>query len=191
MTILEPFVAANVLTWTEMKWFFLNSMKMTPSTYVALIWTKINWSEHLIRTLSVIPVLTIFCFSDNYAPNLSTTSTSPVEGTNATLSCAAVTSAGEDLDGYNWYKNNVQISGATAATYVLPNKNRADDGKYSCAVTTKDLGPSQRSNNITIAFKCELVFHLLRRNVAGNLGNSNYFFFKWCQFWKQLLQQTC
>ena len=94
--------------------------------------------------------------SDNDSPVLSTASTSPVEGTNVTLTCSAQTT--DDLDGYNWYEDNKKISGASVKTYILPNKNRADDGIYSCSVTTKNLGTSQNSNNLTINFKCELLF---------------------------------
>ena len=96
----------------------------------------------------------VFSLLDNDPPTLSTTTTTPVEGTNVTLTCTPKTT--DQLDGYTWYKDNQKISGATGSTYLIPNQNRADDGKYSCSVTTKDLGSSQNSSSVTIGFKCKL-----------------------------------
>ena len=107
----------------------------------------------------VIPILTtywILFHADNDAPVLTTTDMSPVEGVNVTLTCTAITT--DVIQSYTWYKNNVKIANAAATTYLLPNKNRTDDGKYSCSVTTAALGPSVNSSSITIGFKCKSLF---------------------------------
>ena len=94
--------------------------------------------------------------ADNDAPVLTTTDMSPVEGVIVTLTCTAVTT--DVIQSYTWYKNNTKIANASATTYLLPNKNRTDDGNYSCSVTTAALGPSVNSSSITIGFKCESLF---------------------------------
>ena len=96
--------------------------------------------------------------ADNDAPVLTTTDKSPVEGANVTMTCTAFTT--DVIESYTWYKNTVKIANATSTTYLLPNKNRTDDGSYSCTMTTAVLGPSVNSSSITIGFKCKSLFHL-------------------------------
>ena len=99
----------------------------------------------------------ILFHTDNDAPVLETTEMSPVEGANVTMTCTAFTS--DAIESYTWYKNTVKIANATSTTFLLPNKNRTDDGSYSCSVTTAVLGPSVNSSSITIGFKCKSLFH--------------------------------
>ena len=73
------------------------------------------------------------------------------------MTCTAFTS--DAIESYTWYKNTVKIANATSTTFLLPNKNRTDDGSYSCSVTTAVLGPSVNSSSITIGFKCKSLFH--------------------------------
>ena len=91
---------------------------------------------------------------DNDKPTLTTTTGSPLEGGSVTLTCTAATS--DEIDSHTWYKNNIQIAGATTNSYRLPNETRVDDGNYTCTVTTKSVGESFKSDNITIRYLCKL-----------------------------------
>ena len=78
----------------------------------------------------------------------------PVEGlTKVTLTCSARTS--DSVTAYLWYKNQIQIFGASNETFSLPNNTRTDDGEYSCEVNTSEAPKSPMSNTITINFLCE------------------------------------
>ena len=78
----------------------------------------------------------------------------PVEGVaEVTLTCSARTS--DSVTAYLWYKNQIQIFGASNETFSLPNNTRTDDGEYSCEVNTSEAPKSPMSNTITINFLCE------------------------------------
>ena len=78
----------------------------------------------------------------------------PVEGVaEVTLTCSARTS--DNVTAYLWYKNQIQIFGASNETFSLPNNTRTDDGEYSCEVNTSEAPKSPMSNIITINFLCE------------------------------------
>ena len=54
------------------------------------------------------------------------------------------------ISGYQWYKNNVAISGATNATYTTPPIVVADEGsKYKVQVLSSN-GANQLSNEVSI-----------------------------------------
>ena len=59
-------------------------------------------------------------------------------GTNTTLTINGV--IGGSLNVYQWYKNNVLISGATSATYTKTNITNTDAGTYKCVVTSNYVG---------------------------------------------------
>ncbi len=57
------------------------------------------------------------------------------EGDTLTLTVAATTTGNSPLS-YQWQKDGADISGATAATYTKANVTEADDGTYSCVVSS-------------------------------------------------------
>ena len=98
----------------------------------------------------------MFSFSvllDNDKPTLTTTTSSPLEGSSVTLTFTAVTT--DNYEFHTWYKNNIEIADARTSTYTLPNKTRVDDGSYTCTVATKTIGASPKSDNITIRYLCK------------------------------------
>ena len=64
-------------------------------------------------------------------------STSPTEGETVRFTCNVNTT--EAINGYGWYYNGTQISGARNKEYSLTNGNRSNSGYYSCNVTTQKL----------------------------------------------------
>ncbi len=49
----------------------------------------------------------------------------------------SVVATGEPPLSYQWYRNGVPITGATAATYVIANMSTSDEGQYFCVVTNE------------------------------------------------------
>ena len=87
---------------------------------------------------------------------VTTSKDSPVEGVDiVTLTCSPRTS--DNVTGYVWYRNNVQIPSATNMTYALLNNTRVDDGDYSCEVTTYKAPRSPKSDNLTVIFSCKMI----------------------------------
>ena len=96
-----------------------------------------------------------FYHLDNDKPVLTPSVISPVEGIhNVTLTCSAATS--DNVTGYVFYKNNVQISVSTSSNYLLPNNSRTDDGNYTCEVTTSKAPRSPKADEVAVKFLCKL-----------------------------------
>ena len=97
----------------------------------------------------------VFYHLDNDKPVLTPSVISPVEGIhNVTLTCSAATS--DNVTGYVFYKNNVQISVSTSSNYLLPNNSRTDDGNYTCEVTTSKAPRSPKADKVAVKFLCKL-----------------------------------
>ena len=63
-----------------------------------------------------------FYYLDNDKPVLTTSVVSPVEGIhNVTLTCTATTS--DNVTGYTYFRNNVQISVRSSNSYTLSNNS--------------------------------------------------------------------
>ena len=98
----------------------------------------------------------MFLYTDSDKPVVTTSKDSPVEGVDiVTLTCSPSTS--DNVTGYVWYRNNVQIPSATNMTYALPNNTRVDDGDYTCEVITYKVPRSPMSDNLTITFLCKMI----------------------------------
>ena len=98
----------------------------------------------------------LFCYLDNDQPVLTPSVASPVEGIhNVTFTCSPRTS--DNVTGYLFYKNNVLISNITNSHYSLPHNSRADDGSYSCEVTTNKAPTSPKAHQVAVMFLCKLL----------------------------------
>ena len=106
--------------------------------------------------MSYIAVDIYFLYTDNDKPVVTASKDSPVEGVDiVTLTCSPSTS--DNVTGYVWYRNNVQIPSATNMTYALPKNARVDDGDYTCEVITYKVPTSPMSDNLTMTFLCKMV----------------------------------
>ena len=132
------------------RFWFSNIVVITDVDYVVgvvYIWFYI-WSNFEVLRIT-------FDHLDNDKPVLTTSVVSPVEGThNVTLSCTAMTS--DNVTGYVFYRNNVQISVRTSKSYTLPNNNRTDDGNFTCEITTSKAPRSPKADPVAVMFLCKL-----------------------------------
>ena len=117
-------------------------------SFVVYIWFDI-WSK-----LEVF-LITFYYYLDNDKPVLTTSVVSPVEGIhNVTLTCTAMTS--DNVTGYTYFRNNVQISVRSSNSYTLSNNSRVDDGNYTCEVTTSKAPRSPKADPVAVMFLCKL-----------------------------------
>ncbi|OJX58734.1 MAG: hypothetical protein BGO89_05330 [Candidatus Kapaibacterium thiocyanatum] len=77
----------------------------------------------------------------------STATPTPCVGGNIVLECVVMPDA---QLGYQWYRNNVAIFGATSKTLTITDANAANDGEYTCVATFLATGTEVISNAIAI-----------------------------------------
>lgn len=65
----------------------------------------------------------------------------PVSQTVPMGSTVQLTVAGENIDSYQWFKDNVLMDGETAATLTIENAQVADEGYYHCQVDNSLIQP--------------------------------------------------
>ncbi len=105
--------------------------------------------------------------------NISTQPVSQTKNSGQTLTLSVV-ATGNNLS-YQWQKNGVNISGATAATYTKANITTADAGNYSCIVNG-ECGGTKTSNVavITVNPSTPIISKLLKINaIYPNPTHSN------------------
>ena len=99
-------------------------------------------------------------------PVVDVSPTSPIEGETVRFTCNVNTN--DIINGYGWYYNGSQISGATIKEYSLTNGNRSNSGYYSCNVTTQKYNKSSQGIMLTYICKCTFLFviNILINNFA-------------------------
>ena len=63
----------------------------------------------------------------------------------------------DNVTGYTYFRNNVQISVRSSNSYTLSNNSRVDDGNYSCEVTTSKAPRSPKADPVAVMFLCKFM----------------------------------
>ena len=63
----------------------------------------------------------------------------------------------DNVTGYIYFRNNVQISVRSSNSYTLSNNSRVDDGNYTCQVTTSKAPRSPKADPVAVMFLCEFM----------------------------------
>ena len=102
------------------------------------------------------PSLLLLLILDLDTPVVDVSSTSPIEGETVNFTCNVNTN--DIINGYGWYYNGTQISGARSKEYSLTNGNRSNSGYYSCNVTSQNFIKS--SQKISVVYLCKYTFYV-------------------------------
>ena len=94
---------------------------------------------------------------------------------NVELTCDDATN--DNIDNYEWQKDNTKIKSATAKTYRIPGNAKTDSGSYQCRVFTDNIPPSPLSDAKIITFLCKLymVHPFRQKSYQTNRSDWNIF----------------
>ena len=119
--------------------------------------------------------LLLLLILDLDTPVVNVSPTSPIEGVTVKFTCNVNTT--DTINGYGWYYNGTQISGARSKEYLVTNANRSYSGYYSCNVTSQNFNKGSQGIMLTYICKCTFLYMILHRIKTHNeLPRTKYMF---------------
>ena len=134
-------------------WFVLKYGACASSHNIIGSRLKCVFIKHISSSLFLLLIL------DLDTPVVDVSSTSPIEGETVNFTCNVNTN--DIINGYGWYYNGTQISGARSKENSIINGNRSNSGYYSCKVASQNFNKSSQEIILTYICKCTFLFVII------------------------------
>lgn len=102
-----------------------------------------------------------------------TVTTHPSDETVCEGASFTLTSAGNNVDSYQWYKNGTAISGATSASYSVSSASAGDAGDYYCELSNSCGSVNTNTATVTVE-SYSLTIDPTSVTVSANAGNTSF-----------------